>query len=175
MQRILVAAAALVSIAICGARAETASPITIKAPWLRATPKSAPVAGGYATIVNTGTTPDRLVGASLPIAAEGQVHAMSMLNGVMHMERLDAGLLIPAGGTIVLAPGGNHLMFLKPTVPLKEGESVKGTLVFEKAGTLPVTFVIGGMAAKSAPGSKANDVKGHDMPGMDMPGMKGMH
>ena len=172
MRRLLMSTA-LVLVTAFGARAET--PITVKAPWLRATPKSAPVAGGYATIINTGTTPDRLVGASLPIAADGQVHSMSMANGVMHMERLDAGLEIPAGGTIVLAPGGNHLMFMKPTKPLKEGESLKGTLAFEKAGTISVTFVVGGMAAKSAPGAKAPDIKAQDVKGMDMSGMKGMH
>lgn len=166
-------ASVLVLMASLGARAETAPSITIKAPWLRATPNSAPVAGGYATIVNTGATPDRLVGATLPIAAEGQVHAMSMKNGLMHMERLDAGLAIPAGATVVLMPGGNHLMFVKPTARLKEGDHLTGTLVFEKAGPVPVTFVVGGMAAKSAPGTARRETKGHDMQGMDMPDMKG--
>ena len=162
----------LALIATCGARAETASPIKLKAPWLRATPRSAPVAGGYVSIVNTGVLPDRLIGASLPIAADGQVHSMSMVDGVMHMQRLDAGLPIPPGGTIVLTPGGDHLMFIKPTRQLKEGESVEGRLVFEKAGAISVTFVVGGMAAKTAPGAKARDTKGMDH--MDRPGMKGM-
>ena len=52
--------------------AEPAAPgIVVTAPWLRATPKNAPVAGGYATITNKGATPDVLLGASLPMAAKG--------------------------------------------------------------------------------------------------------
>ena len=156
------------------------APITIAHPWLRATPRSAPVAGGYATLTNTGTEPDTLVSASLPMASEGQIHTMTMKNGVMEMRRLDDGLTIAPGATVTLRPGGDHLMFLKPTAQLKEGESVKGSLTFRRAGTVPVTFAVGGMAARSAPDTKpfahgtqeGMDVKGMDMKGMDM---KGMH
>ncbi len=124
--------------------------ITITAPWLRATPNGAPVVGGYVTLKNVGGATDRLIGASLPMAPNGEVHAMSMANGVMHMRRLD-GLEIAPGQTVTLAPGGTHLMFMHPTAKLKEGESVKGTLVFAKSGQVPVIFAVGGMAAKSAP------------------------
>ena len=145
-------------------------PITIAHPWLRATPRTAPVAGGYATITNTGTEPDTLLSASLPMAAQGQVHTMTMKNGVMEMRRLEDGLPLAPGATVTLRPGGDHLMFVQPTSQLKEGESVPGTLTFKKAGTIPVTFVVGGMAAKSAPGTRPSGHQG--MSGMDM---KGMH
>ena len=90
---------------------------------------------------------------------------MTMANGVMHMQRLDDGLEIAPGATVTLTPGGNHLMFMKPAARLKQGETMKGTLTFAKAGTLPVTFAVGGMAAKAPPGGKA-------AAGMD--GMTGM-
>ena len=147
-------------------------PIRVSHAWLRATPRTAPVAGGYATLTNTGKEPDTLVSASLPMAPEGQVHTMTVKNGVMEMRRLDDGLAIAPGTTVTLRPGGDHLMFLKPTAQLKEGESVGGSLTFKHAGTLPVTFVVGGMAAKSAPGSKAGASVHEGMDGMDM---KGMH
>ena len=147
----------------CLAVQAAASAIEVTAPWLRATPKNASVAGGYATIKNNGTVPDRLLGASLPMAPEGQVHSMSMNNGVMHMERLAQGLAIAPGATVSLTPGGYHLMFLKPKVQLKEGETVPGTLNFEKAGKVVVMFPVAGFGAKAAPGA-------HDMG--DMPGMK---
>ena len=138
------------------------SPITIESPWLRATPNGASVVGGYATLINKGPAPDRLIGASIPVAATSEVHSMSMKDGVMHMERLANGLPIPAGATVVLAPGGNHLMFFKPSAPIKVGQSIKGTIVFEKAGTVPVTFAVGAMNAKSSPAPHAMS----DMPGM---------
>lgn len=142
------------------------TPIAVVTPWLRASPKGASVAGGYATIVNNGAVPDRLVGASLPIAAKGEVHSMWMADGVMHMAHLDKGLPIAAGATVRLTPGGYHLMFLKPTRPLKEGETIEGSLTFEKAGTMKVRFAVGGMADKAAPGTKPPMQSGMD--GMDM-------
>ena len=129
----------------------SAGAITVKRAWLRATPNGAKVAGGYVTLVNAGPSEDRLTGASLDIAAKGEVHTMSMSGGVMHMARLDGGLAVASGATVTLEPGGNHLMFLDPTAPLKEGQHVSGTLTFAKAGTVKVTFVVAGLAAKSAP------------------------
>ena len=166
-----------------------AGQIEVTAPWLRATPRGAPVAGGYATIVNHGATPDRLIGASIPMAPNGEVHSMTMANGIMHMARLADGLAIAPGATVTLEPGGNHLMFLKPTAQLKEGEHVTGSLSFAKAGTIDVTFAVAGMAARTAPGAAAapaamsgTEMKGAEMKGMDMKGMgmkgmgmKGMH
>lgn len=155
------------AVSLWGLAPATAADLTVTAPWLRATPRNASVAGGYATITNNGTAPDRLLGASLPIAPEGQVHAMSMTNGVMHMGRLDQGLAIAPGATVRLTPGGDHLMFLNPKAPLKEGDTVKGSLRFEKAGTIAVTFAVAGIGAKAAPGAPApGDMDG--MPGMDM-------
>lgn len=168
--RVWIAGAALFLGALGPAPAQTGS-IRVTAPWVRATPKSAPVVGGYATITNTGTTPDRLVGASLEVAATGEIHTMSMSGGVMHMARVSGGLAIAPGATLTLAPGGDHLMFLRPKSQLSEGAKVGGTLIFEKAGTIPVTFAVAGMAAKAAPG--ASPARMQDMPAHDMP-MQGM-
>ena len=169
MTRLLTLALAAAVASTAAAAQDARSPIAISQPWLRATPNGAPVAGGYVTITNSGSTPDRLIGASLATAANGEVHSMTMAGGVMHMARLPDGLAIPPGQTMVLAPGGNHLMFMKPTVQLKVGENVKGTLTFAKAGTMPVTFRVAGMAAKTAPGAAAQA----GMSGMKMPGMSG--
>ncbi|HEX6842842.1 MAG TPA: copper chaperone PCu(A)C, partial [Stellaceae bacterium] len=42
--------------------------LKIHDPWARATPKGAPVGGGYLTITNTGTAPDRLVGGATDVS-----------------------------------------------------------------------------------------------------------
>ena len=151
-----------------------AGDIEVQHPWLRATPHGAPVAGGYATIVNHGGTPDRLVGASLATAPIGQVHEMSMTDGIMHMARLPDGLAIAPGATVSLTPGGYHLMFEKPTSQLKQGQSVAGSLTFAKAGTIAVTFAVAGIGARSAPGiaPSMNGMSMKDMPGMKMDGMR---
>ena len=130
------------------ASAETAAGLMVEGAWARATPGGAKVAGGYLRVRNTGTRPDRLVGASIPLAKRGEVHEMSMDGGVMRMRPLETGLAIPPGSTVELKPGGLHLMFLDLEGGLKEGQTVKGTLTFERAGTVPVEFKVGGIGAQ---------------------------
>jgi copper(I)-binding protein len=128
-----------------------AGSLVIEAPWSRATPTGAKVAGGYVRITNSGTEPDRLLRASVDVAGRGELHEMSMQGGVMRMRELEAGLEIKPGQTVELKPGGFHLMFMDLKAGLKEGDAVPGTLVFEKAGTVPVTFRVGGLGAQGAP------------------------
>ena len=45
-----------------------AGDLTIETPWMRATPGGAKVAGGYVRITNSGSMPDRLTGAAIPLA-----------------------------------------------------------------------------------------------------------
>ncbi len=117
-------------------------------PQARATLPNAPVSGGYMTIKNNGDTADRLVSASVDFAGKTEIHEMAMENDVMKMRQLADGLEIPAGGEVVLKPGGYHVMFMQLGEQLKEGEKRKATLTFEKAGTIEVEFnveVIEGM------------------------------
>src|SRR5436305_11952665 len=89
-----------------------AGDLVISQAWSRATPGGAKVAGGYLTIENKGTAPDRLIGGSADVAAKVQVHEMAVNNGVMTMRQLEQGLTVEAGKTVKLAPGGFHLMML---------------------------------------------------------------
>jgi uncharacterized protein YcnI len=126
--------------------------ITVEAPWSRATPGGAQVAGGFMRITNTGTTPDRLVGGTSSIAGRFQLHAMSMTDNVMRMRELDNGLEIKPGQTVELKPGGYHAMLLDLKAPLKEGDTIKGTLVFEKAGPVEVEYGVRSIAARGEEG-----------------------
>ena len=67
------------SMALPAARAEEvkAGDLVITEAWTRATPKGAKIGGGYLTIENKGTAPDRLIGGSADIAGSVQVHEMS--------------------------------------------------------------------------------------------------
>jgi len=122
-------------------------------PWARATPKSAPVGGGYLKITNTGDAPDRLVSGSVEVADRFEVHEMSMDNGVMKM-RPASGIEIKPGETVELKPGGLHIMFVGLKKQLEQGQRVKGKLVFEKAGSIDVEFAVEGIGAMGG-GDKA--------------------
>ena len=137
---------------LTGATVTTASGLVIEDAWARATPGGAKVAGGYVRVRNTGAEPDRLVGTAIPISGRGEVHEMSMDGGVMRMRPLENGLAIPPGAVVELKPGGLHLMFMDLSGGLKEGQSVKGSLTFERAGTVPVEFRVGGIGAQGPAG-----------------------
>ncbi|SCB18893.1 copper chaperone PCu(A)C [Rhizobium hainanense] len=121
--------------------------LTIAAPYVRAMVPGAPVGGGYMTITNMGNTDDRLVAASSPRAATVQIHEMKMDNDVMIMRELADGLAIPAGKTVELKPGGYHVMFMKVAEPFLQGQTVRATLRFEKAGSVDIDFPVGSIAA----------------------------
>jgi copper(I)-binding protein len=145
---LLLAALGVLPVAAQG-RVYRAGAITIEAPWSRATPGGAKVAGGYMKITNTGNTPDRLVGGSAAFAAGFEIHEMTMTDGVMRMRELAKGLEIAPRATVELKPGGYHVMFVELKSGLKQGQTVKGTLVFEKAGTVAVEYQVAPIGASS--------------------------
>jgi periplasmic copper chaperone A len=127
-----------------------AGEITVEQPWSRATPGGAKVGVGYLTITNGSSTPDRLLSAATEVAGHTEIHEMSMNNGMMQMRPLPDGVAVPANGSVALEPGATHLMLLDLKHPLKEGDRFSGTLTFEKAGPLDVTFAIRGLGAKAS-------------------------
>ena len=116
--------------------------IAVTNAFIRATVPGAPVAGGYLVIQNNGSETDRLAGGSAKFAERLEFHTMSMEGGVMKMRRLDDGIEIPAGETIVLKPGGMHIMFMGPTGPLTPGDALTVTLMFEKAGAVDLSIPV---------------------------------
>jgi periplasmic copper chaperone A len=123
-------------------------------PWSRATPKGAKSGAGYLTIKNTGSSSDRLVGGTMADAGAVEIHEMSMAGGVMKMRPVHGGIEIKPGESVDLKPGGFHLMFLQLDHPLKQGERVRGTLNFEKAGTLDLEYTVEALGQSSMPGMK---------------------
>ena len=124
-----------------------AGDLVIEQPWSRATPNGASVAAGFLVIHNNGNAPEKLVGGTADFAGAVEIHQMSMDNGVMTMRKFDAGLDIPAHGTVTLEPMGFHLMFKGLKHQLAQGEAAKVVLVFARTGTVPVTFAVGPVGA----------------------------
>ncbi|TSE07238.1 copper chaperone PCu(A)C [Mesorhizobium intechi] len=129
--------------------------LEIDHPWSRATPIGAKVAGGYFTIANNGSAPDRLLSISSDISEKAELHEMGVNDGVMTMRPVSGGLEIPAGGKVVLGPGSYHVMFMDLKQPPKQGEMFAATLTFEKAGTVTIKFAV--QALGSAAPQEDND------------------
>ena len=152
-----------------------AGDLVITQAWSRATPNGSKIGGGYLTIENKGSAPDRLLGGSADIAGSVQVHEMSVDNGVMKMRPLDNGLAIEPGKTVKLAPGGHHLMLLDLKGALKQGDKLPIVLEFEKAGKVTVSFDVQGVGAPGPAGAaKSGSQSGGQMEMKKMQDHSGM-
>lgn len=138
--RILLSLTTTLIATLAWAQDHTIGDIVIVNPVARATPANAPVSAGYMTILNKGDETDTLIGGSVAFAAKTELHEMTMENDVMKMRELDGGIDIPAGAEVTLMPGGLHMMFMGMNEKLEEGEEHTVELVFEKAGSIEVTF-----------------------------------
>jgi copper(I)-binding protein len=162
--------AALLALAPARADEVKAGDLVISQAWARATPKGAKVGGGFLTIENKGSAPDRLIGGSADAAGSVQVHEMSMEGGVMKMRPVDKGLTIDPGKTVKLAPGGYHLMMMDLKSQLKQGDKVPVTLEFEKAGKVTVSLDVEGVGAQGPGGGSGGKMEMNKM--QDHSGMK---
>jgi copper(I)-binding protein len=108
--------------------------VQVQHPWMRAVPAVMDSTAVYMTLVNTGIVPAKLVGGSTAIAdsvapmittKEGEG-----LKQMVGMKSVDA-LEIPAHGTLVLEPNGNHLMVMGLKEHPKEGAQVDFTIKLE--------------------------------------------
>jgi copper(I)-binding protein len=79
----------------------------------------------------------------------------------MTMRQIPGGIPVPPGQTVAFAPGGYHLMLMGLKAPLKEGDRVKATLTFEKAGPIEVTINVEGIGAQHP--TPAEDHSKHKM------------
>lgn len=137
----------------------TSRGVTVAHPWARATPGGATVGGAYLEIKTADGTADRLISLQSPAAGRVEIHTHIMDGDVMKMRRLDA-LDVGPGQSKVLKPGGDHVMLFDLKQPLKEGDLVKLTLVFEKAGPIDVQATVEPVGATGPHGMAAQPTDG---------------
>jgi copper(I)-binding protein len=160
MTRISLTAAAALFLTATSALTQdyAAGDLEIAHPFAFETARTAQTAGGFMTITNTGTTADRLLAVEADFPRV-EVHTTEMDGDIARMIHLEDGIEIPAGETVVLQPGGFHVMFMGlGGDPFEVGEEVPATLVFENAGRVEVVF---GVEARSGNGAMNHGAMGH--------------
>lgn len=120
--------------------------VTIEASWARASIGTSRPAAAYLTIRNEGSEEEVLAGIKSSVSAMAEVHEMTMTDGIARMGPVGA-LEIPAGGEMVLKPGGRHVMLMKLKQPLKEGKKFTLTMIFENVGPVDVSVPVLGIGA----------------------------
>lgn len=138
MRRFLSALLITLILSGCGSTPMTMEgSISIANAYLRATnTEMGPwMTGAFMEITNNTDADITLTGGTAEFASRVEVH--EVLNGNMQMKQ--GGLIIKAGTTEVLQPGGNHLMFVNMATAAKVGEERSFSLSFSDGSSVAVT------------------------------------
>ena len=127
--------------------AAAADGIMITDAFARASAGAAKNAAAFMTLKNHSGRDDHLVAVRTARARKAELHTHIHDQGVMRM-RLVARITVPAGAAATLKPGGDHVMLMGLSAPLKKGDTLSLTLVFEHAGEIAVAVPIGAIGAR---------------------------
>ena len=126
--------------------AQAATPeLTVVKPWMRYLLPSIPAAG-YMELHNPGAADVVVTGAASPACEMLMLHKSSDTSGMAMMMDVQS-ITIPAHGSVMLAPGGYHLMCMQPAMKL--GEQVPVTLRLQDGSTVAARLPVYG--AQNAP------------------------
>lgn len=103
---------------------------------------SAQSAAGYMAISNDGDEPERLMGVVTPFAEASMMHTTILGDDGVARMRPMPDLIIPAGETILMEPGGIHVMMMGLTGTADAGDMIPATLYFENAGQIQIEFMV---------------------------------
>lgn len=118
-------------------RAGGAAAVTIADQWVKAAPSG--MTAMFGTLKNSGAKEITVVSASSPAAGQVELHEVVGQPGSTTMRPKEDGFVIPAGGSHVLAPGGDHIMLMDLKGPLQAGADVEVTLSFNDGSSLPIS------------------------------------
>jgi copper(I)-binding protein len=103
--------------------------------WMRAAPPNANMLAAYVTVENTTQQNLKLTGAFAPDFGLAEIHKTIEEDGVLRM-REQSELDLPMHSSVVMEPGGLHIMLMMPQKKFKVGEEVRICLVYlDGAGT----------------------------------------
>ena len=102
--------------------------VSVQDAWVRATVPQQKATGAFMRLTPSANA--RLVEAKSPVAGVVEIHEMTLEKDIMKMRQIP-GLDLAADRTMELKPGGYHVMLMDLKQPLKGGEQVPITLVFE--------------------------------------------
>ena len=116
-----------------------------EAGWIRLGPAAMQMMGGFGRIENECAEDAAVVAASSAQFADVSLHRTMEEDGISRMRPVDR-LELDSGTTVVLEPGGLHLMLMQPRAPLPEGSRVSVTLKLEDGRELPAELVVSATA-----------------------------
>lgn len=138
MRRVIAAALLL---GLAGAACAGVGGVEAVDAWARPTPEVAERAALYVSLTNNGDDDAAVVGASASRCGSMEVHQTVVDDDVMEMQRIDELALAP-GETVVMEPGGFHLMCMMVSEPFVDGETIGVDLEFCDGSSQTVSVVV---------------------------------
>lgn len=113
---------------------DAASDLTVSDPWVKATEES--MTGAFATFANAGDSDLVITGAATSVAGMVELHeTVQNADGSMAMQPRAGGFVVPAGGSLTLAPGAEHIMLMGLDTALESGTTVTIELTLDDGST----------------------------------------
>jgi len=136
--------ASLLALSACGGTpaepddgGPAADAITVSDAWLKAAGEG--MTGAFGTLTNGGAEEVTVVAVETDAAATAELHETVVGDsGETVMQEVTA-FTVPGDSTLVLAPGDDHIMLLGLTAPIRAGDEVTYTLLFDDDSRLDVT------------------------------------
>ncbi|KAB1118324.1 copper chaperone PCu(A)C [Micromonospora aurantiaca] len=127
--------------------------LTVRDPWVKAADKG--MTAAFATLANDGDTDVTITGVTTDVS-RAEIHEMAMTDGKMAMRQKQGGVVVAARSQAALEPGGDHLMLMDLTRPVRPGDQLDITLTFADGRTQTFTAV-----AKPFTGAQESYAPGH--------------
>lgn len=115
-----------------------AATLTVRDAWVKAADSG--MTAAFAVLVNDADTDVTVVSAAAPVSPM-ELHETTMKDGAMVMRPAADGFTIKARSSHTLEPGGDHLMLMDLSKPIKPGDEVPITLTLADGGTVTFTAV----------------------------------
>lgn len=115
--------------------------IMIQNAWIRSVPSNVKAMAAYMTITNTSNETRKLTAVSCKLFSKVEIHRTVMHEGITKMV-LQKELIIPAGKSVSLEPGGYHLMLIDLEAVPREGDEVEMELQFDDGQTLRIKIPV---------------------------------
>lgn len=131
------------SLTACAAPTEHPQELQIENGWVRTSEYSDHVGGMtgvFAEFTNHTDKDITIVGGSAEIAELVETHEVVMVDKAMKMQKKEGGIVIAAGETLTLEPGGLHIMLMGLKKPILNGDKVTLTIDFDGYEDQTVTW-----------------------------------
>jgi periplasmic copper chaperone A len=112
-------------------------PVVLQDPWVKTA--SSGMTAVFGSLRNTGSADVKVTSASTDASPRTELHETVTAGGSMKMRPKAGGFVVPAGGVRRLEPGGDHIMVMGLTRPVRPGDVVRVTLRLSDGSTYRVT------------------------------------